>query len=175
MKSSSPKCDVLVNDFVRVRLPRLPSTCTLSYGETRSEHSETATLTTFEFLIPRRPVSVQAKRSSLRTWRTFVQGEAAKVWAGSTINTGDLHIMLVYLYDLSPPDTDNIVKPIQDALVGLVFSDDSLITDVEAHRRSLKGTFDLTRLPPMVLAGVYSMKECVYVRVSSSRSLEDYL
>jgi len=120
-------------------------------------------LTTLEFLIPRRPVSLQAKRSSLRVWRDPV------------IQVGDLQITLVYLCDISPPDTDNIVKPIQDALVGLVFSDDALIADVESCRRSLTGTFDLTRLPALVLAGVFSGQQCVYVRLSSSQALEEYL
>jgi len=84
------------------------------------------------------------------------------------------HLTLVYLCDISPPDTDNIVKPIQDALIGLVFSDDAL-SDVESHRRSLYGTFDVTQLPALVLTGLTSGTECVYVKVSSSKSLEEYL
>lgn len=92
-------------------------------------------------------MSLQAKRPSLRAWKAFVQAEAAKVWTDPAIQAGDLQITLVYLCDISPPDTDNIVKPIQDALIGLVFSDDALIADVDSHRRSLSGTFDLTRLP----------------------------
>ena len=91
------------------------------------------------------------------------------------VQAGDLQLTLVYLSDVSPPDTDNIVKPIQDALVGLVFSDDALISDVESHRRALNSTFDLTQLPQLVLAGIASGQECVYVRVSSSRPLEEYL
>jgi crossover junction endodeoxyribonuclease RusA len=97
------------------------------------------------------------------------------VWKDPIIQAGDLQLTLVYLSGISPPDTDNIVKPIQDALVGLVFSDDGLITDIESHRRSLGGTFDLTRLPPLVLAGIASGQECGYVKVSGSRSLEEYL
>jgi len=132
-------------------------------------------LTDLEFLIRRRPLSLQASRSSLRDWKAFVHTEAAKVWKDPVIQAGDLQIMLIYLYDISPPDTDNIIKPIQDALVGLVYLDDGLIADVESHRRSLRGTFDLTRLPSLVLAGVDSGQECVYVRVSSSGALEEYL
>ena len=124
-----------------------------------------------EFLIQRRPLSLQAKRTSLRAWRAFVRTEAAKVWKEATIQTGDLHLTLVYLCDMSPPDTDNIVKPIQDALIGLVFSDDALISDVESHRRSLSSTFDLTQLPALLLTGLTLGKECVYVKVSSSKSL----
>jgi crossover junction endodeoxyribonuclease RusA len=120
-------------------------------------------------------LSLQARRSSLQEWKDFVREEAAKVWDNPLIQTDDLHLTLVYLCGVSPPDTDNIVKPIQDALVGLVYSDDALIADVESHRRSLNGTFDLTRLPQLVLAGVASRQECVYVSVSNSRPLEEYL
>ena len=136
---------------------------------------DTKKVVNLEFLIPRRPLSLQAKRTSLRAWQAFVRTEAAKVWKAPTIQAGDRHLTLVYLCDISPPDTDNIVKPIQDALIGLVFSDDALLSDVESHRRSLYGTFDLTQLPALVLAGLSSGQECVYVKVSSSRSLEEYL
>ena len=129
-----------------------------------------------EFLIPRRPLSLQTKnRANLQVWKYFVASEAAKVWRGTMIVTGSLELFLVYLFDLAPPDTDNIVKPIQDALVGLVFADDALISDVESHRRSLVGTFDLTRLPAPLVAGIASGQECVYVKVSTSLPLEDYL
>lgn len=132
-------------------------------------------MTRLEFLIPRRPLSLQAKRSRLQAWKGFVRGEAARVWNDAIIEIGDLHLTLVYLCDLAPPDTDNIVKPIQDALVGLVFSDDGLIADVECHRRSLSGVFDLTLLPNLLVAGIALGQECVYVRVSSSRQLAEYL
>jgi crossover junction endodeoxyribonuclease RusA len=129
-----------------------------------------------EFLISRRPVSLQTRsRANLQAWKNYVASEAAKVWRGTTIATGKLELLLVYLFDLAPPDTDNIVKPIQDALVGLVFEDDALISDVESHRRSLVGTFDLTRLPALLVAGITAGQECVYVKVSTSLPLEDYL
>lgn len=130
----------------------------------------------FEFLILRRPVSLQAKnRANLQAWKSFVRQEAKKTWNDQILQEGDLQLTLVYLCDESPPDTDNIVKPIQDALVGLVFEDDSLIADVESHRRFLDDTFDLTRLPPLVLAGIATQRECVYVKVSRSRPLGEYL
>ncbi len=132
-------------------------------------------MTPFEFLIPQRPLSLQAKRSSLHAWKAFVRGEATKFWTGPIVSDGDLHLTLVYLCKESPPDTDNIIKPIQDALVGLVFNDDSQITDVESHRRFLDERFDLTRIPSLVLEGIVKQQECVYVRVGDSRPLEDYL
>ena len=132
-------------------------------------------MTHFEFLIPRRPLSLQAKSKSLRSWKAFVRQEATKVWTGSSLQGDNLHLTLVYLCDESPPDIDNIIKPIQDALVGLVFDDDSQIADVESHRRFLDDTLDLTSLPQLLLSGIASQKECVYVRVADSQSLGTYL
>ena len=114
-------------------------------------------------------MSLQTRnRTNLQAWKSFVRTQAAQVWSSAVIQSGDIQLTLVYLCDISPPDTDNIVKPIQDALVGVVFSDDELITDVDCHRRPLHGTFDLTRLPRLVLAGIASQQECVYVQVQIS-------
>ena len=104
-----------------------------------------------------------------------MQDEAAKIWAGKPYSGADIQLTLVYLCDSDPVDTDNIVKPIQDALIGLVYDDDLLVTDVESHRRPLTGTFDLTRCPNALIEGVASGIECVYVRVCAPRLLEDYL
>ena len=63
-----------------------------------------------EFLIPKRPLSLQAKRRNLNGWKAYVRAEAAKVWNGPVIQGGDLQLTLVYLCGVSPPDTDNIVN-----------------------------------------------------------------
>ena len=130
----------------------------------------------FEFLIPKRPLSVNAERRNLRKWKAYVHGEAQKAWDGPPIAGIDLHLSLVYLCDEHDPvDTDNIVKPIQDALIGLVYDDDQLVSDVESHRRPLTGTFDITRFPPLLLSGLTSGQECVFVSICTAKALEDYL
>lgn len=130
----------------------------------------------FEFLIPQRPLSLQAKRSSLQAWKAFVKAEAAKTWTRTLLSEDlDLHLTLVYLYDTAPLDVDNIIKPIQDALVGLIYTDDQQITDVQAHRRHLQGTFDILKFPDLLLQGIYTGSECVYVKICQSKTLESYL
>lgn len=86
-----------------------------------------------------------------------------------------LRFTIVYLCDDAPADIDNIIKPIQDALVGLVFEDDFLISDVDSHRRFLTEPVDLASLPPILQAGLVEGDECVYVRVSEARELGRYL
>jgi hypothetical protein len=81
----------------------------------------------------------------------------------------------VYLCDDSPADIDNIIKPIQDALVGVVLADDFQVTDVDSHRRYLSDKINITNLPPLLREGVISGAECVYVRIAFAKELEDYL
>lgn len=132
----------------------------------------------FEFLIPKRPVSVQTKSSKNReAWKKFVRGEAKKAWnAGSPpISSPSLRVTIVYLCGDSPADIDNIIKPIQDALIGVVFEDDSLVSDVDSHRRFLAEPIDVTFLPTLLQSGVAYGNECVYVRVCDAQDLMRYL
>jgi Holliday junction resolvase RusA-like endonuclease len=131
----------------------------------------------FEFLIPRRPVSLQTKsRKNLQAWKAAVAAEAAKAWpAGDLPFEGELRVTLVYLAGKDPADADNIIKPIQDALVGMVYKDDFSVCDIDCHRRFLSEPIDFTNLPPLLQMGVASADECVYVRVSDARELAEYL
>lgn len=101
--------------------------------------------------------------------------EARKNWLGTPRNGLNLHLTLVYLCDDDPVDVDNIIKPIQDALVGLVYDDDLWISDVESHRRPLTGTFEIAKYPILLVNAIFSGSECVYVRINGSKSLENYL
>jgi crossover junction endodeoxyribonuclease RusA len=131
----------------------------------------------FEMLIPRRPVSHQAKnRENLQAWKDFVYGRARSEWKGGTpYEKSGLRLTLIYLCDPSPSDIDNIIKPIQDALVGIVYADDLLISDVDSHRRYLSESIDLKNLPSLLVEGAVLGEECVYVRVSLAENLETYL
>ncbi len=131
----------------------------------------------FEMLIPKRPVSQQAKNpNNLKAWRDYIYGRARIEWMGGLpLMTSGLRLMLVYLCDDSPADIDNIIKPIQDALIGVVYRDDSLISDVDSHRRFLSDAIDVTNLPPLLVEGVTLGEECIYIRVSLAENLEAYI
>jgi Holliday junction resolvase RusA-like endonuclease len=131
----------------------------------------------FELLIRKRPVSNQTRNKiNRREWIRLVNEEAQKVWTGSSpIKDANLQLTLIYLCRDNPPDTDNITKPIQDALNKLVYEDDRLVSDVESHRRFLSEPIDMTNLPLLLRKGVIIGKECVYVKVSESQPLEKYL
>lgn len=124
-----------------------------------------------EFVIPQRPVSQQARRQArLRQWRDFVSAHARLALRESRdLATEPVALRLLYLYDETALDTDNILKPIQDALIGVVIEDDSVVTDVEIRRRWLRTTFTLNlTMSPVLAAGLALGKECVYVVVSDA-------
>ncbi len=122
-------------------------------------------------------MSLQTKnRQSVRMRKEAVRAEAAKAWAGRRmIGDGDLSLTLVYLYRGAPVDVDNIIKPIQDALEGIVLSNDFLVTDVDSHRRMVPGRFRLRRVPPLLALALASARDCVYVRLGEAIALEDSL
>jgi crossover junction endodeoxyribonuclease RusA len=131
----------------------------------------------FEFLIRSRPVSQQARRSRRKeVWKDFVRREAERSWGPVHVPAdGPVCVTLIYLYDEVALDVDNILKPIQDALVGLVFPDDSLITDVIIRRRELRGTFDLTRVSSVLVEGFEYGNEFVYVWIGDAPPQEQLI
>jgi crossover junction endodeoxyribonuclease RusA len=132
---------------------------------------------TFEFAIKSRPVSQQTRRRErLREWRDFVRREATRSWTSAhSPADGPVCITIVYLYAEAALDVDNIIKPIQDALVGLVFADDSIITDIIGRRRRIGGTFDLSRVSPVLVEGFELGGEFVYVNVADAPSQEQLI
>jgi hypothetical protein len=117
-----------------------------------------ATMQTFEFLIPERPVSLQTKsRRKLQAWKAFVRGEGEKIWptAAKPVALLAVRITIVYLCDRDPAD--------------------SQVSDVDSHRRFLTDTVDLTALPPLIQQGALVGKECVYVRICAAQDLRSYL
>ena len=132
-------------------------------------------VTIFELLLPRRPVSLQAKR--LQAWKSYVRAEAARRWTVAPSDAESFRLTLVYLCNTSPVDIDNIIKPIQDALETVVYPADELITDVDSHRRLFTEPFDLTSLPALLIQGIAQQTECVYVRVQAgaTQPIENYI
>lgn len=66
---------------------------------------------------------------------------ATSNWKNPKLPDGtDLQLTLVYICDDAPVDVDNIIKPIQDAMVGVIYEDDVQISDVDSHRRYLSDT-----------------------------------
>jgi crossover junction endodeoxyribonuclease RusA len=124
-----------------------------------------------EFVIPQRPVSQQARRQArLREWKDFVAEHARAINQPRDLATEPVALKLFYFYDEAALDIDNILKPIQDALIGVLFEDDAIITDVEIRRRWRRTTFTLNTISPVLAAGLALGREFLYVVLSDAPS-----
>jgi crossover junction endodeoxyribonuclease RusA len=130
-----------------------------------------------EFIVPFRPVSVQAiDRENLQEWKRYVGKLASMAWDSSPIDSGKVNVTIVFLCDnRAPIDVDNVVKPIQDAMNNVIYTDDVLVTDTDSHRRYLQQGVDLTKCPPLLIGMLVANEEAVYVRVRNARSLSEYV
>jgi len=130
-----------------------------------------------DFLLPRRPVSHQAKDASNKNaWRDYVFGRAMQEWPARPLLYFPLKFTMVYLSDVPRPgDINNFVKPVQDALCGLIYADDSMIWDVSAHLRFLSEPNAIRDLPPKLAQAIIGGQACVYVAISDSSELSKEL
>ena len=109
----------------------------------------------FELLLPRRPVSHQAKDSpNKQAWKDYIYSRAFSIWRQAPIVEGGLEFTVVYLCESDPCDINNIIKPIQDALNRLVYADDELVWDVAGHMRLLSEPIDPEGLPILLAEAV---------------------
>lgn len=109
----------------------------------------------FEFIIDGPPVSQQTRRRErIREWKAYVRQEAEKFWSSEQeIATGLVMLQVTYFYDSIAVDVDNIVKPILDAIIGLVYVDDDQITDIWIRKRDLSGNFTIENMTRTLAEG----------------------
>jgi Holliday junction resolvase RusA-like endonuclease len=125
-----------------------------------------------EILIDHRPVSVHKRdRAGYRRWMGEVQTAAARSMGGTPFGSGS-RLTLFYLYHGQAIDVDNVIKPIADALSGVAYEDDGVLSDVESHRRLLGEPLVVSSLPPLLQRPWLAMRECVYIRVDHPPEIE---
>ncbi|HSU14639.1 RusA family crossover junction endodeoxyribonuclease [Longimicrobium sp.] len=132
----------------------------------------------YEFVIPGRPASVHARnREAYRDWQVNVERAANRVSPGTFPFTGfDARLTIVFVSGVrSPIDVDNVIKPIQDALVGVFYGDDEMVSDVAAHRRTWADEVPDEGLPDLLRKAWKTKEDCVYVRVQKTARLRDLL
>ena len=126
----------------------------------------------FEFTVEGPPVSQQAtNRMKLQEWTTRVATAARHYWSHDDSPLSEaLQIIVVYYHDgiVIRMDNDNMVKPIQDALIGLVYADDKQITDTRVRKTNRRGPFIVERLSPVLAEAFIRDKEFIYVRVEEA-------
>jgi Holliday junction resolvase RusA-like endonuclease len=132
-------------------------------------------LTRFEFIVNGPPVSQQARRRErLKAWKTTVRQEAEKNWSSEQkIAIGYVKLQITYFYDSLVIDVDNIAKPIQDAIIGLVYVDDNQVTDILVRKRNLSVNFKIENMTSTLAEGFARDNEFLHIVVSDAPDQEE--
>ncbi|MBP1885715.1 RusA family crossover junction endodeoxyribonuclease [Sinorhizobium mexicanum] len=124
----------------------------------------------FEFTIQGPPVSNQTRnRARLQQWKQEVGLAAqARIPAGIGPVPDPVQITITYYYEGDSPDVDNIIKPIQDALNGLVFVDDAQVAETKSRKRPLDGSYQIKGASGVLLQGFAAGVGFLHVRIESN-------
>lgn len=126
----------------------------------------------FEFTIKGPPISQQASSKSRRRWKMAVaNAAAAAVRPGATPTTDDVAISISYYYDGDTPDVDNVIKPIQDALIGVVYKDDSQVVEAKSSKTRIDGSFTIRGTSAVLLLAFSNHDPFLHVKVTAPPDL----
>ena len=128
----------------------------------------------FEFRIKGPPLSAQTKRRDrLQEWKKQIGNAARAELSNSPPCQTDVRVTITYYYDGDTPDVDNIIKPIQDALIGLVYVDDNQVIDTRSRKRSLDGSYKLRGASPILLLGFAEGDDFLHIIVEKHIDEQD--
>lgn len=86
--------------------------------------------------------------------------------------TSPVMVKITFFHNEAPLDVDNMIKPIQDALIGIVYDDDKRVHDVTSSVRDLAGAFRLSGLTAALAEGFLSQGPFVHIRVEEPPNTE---
>ncbi|CAN5563726.1 hypothetical protein BH10CHL1_BH10CHL1_07220 [soil metagenome] len=133
----------------------------------------------FEFTVDAPPISHQTRRAQrLQAWKQVVRNAAIQRWPKNTSPfKSRLKITVCYYHDgvAVRIDNDNMVKPIQDALNGLVYEDDRQITDIQVRKTDINGSFRVRGMSPVLADAFIKGKEFLYICIELAPDHEELL
>lgn len=101
----------------------------------------------------------------------MVETVANQQWQSDRPHDDYVRIKLTYYFDApsgkedSVPDSDNIIKPVREALTGVVFERAYLATDVVSRRKNLNGSFRVRGMSAILAEGFIQGVEFVHVKI----------
>ena len=132
------------------------------------------TVLPFEFVTFGKPISQQTKdKSRLQSWQASVRRSVKSVWQAPPLDE-PLLITMTHFYDVGSsdesgvPDSDNIIKPVRQVLVGLVFVPNLAVIDFISRRRNLGGSFRVRGISPVLARGFCKGQGFLHVRIEAS-------
>ena len=124
-----------------------------------------------EFTIGGPPISHQTRdKANLRRWMTEIRAAASIAWAGKPPLTAQLKCTIINFHEggLASLDDDNMVKPIRDAMNGLVYRDDRQISYSETIQVGIDAPIKIRGASAILLAAYSRGDEFLYVRIDDA-------
>ena len=128
-----------------------------------------------EFIVIGKPISHQTKdKKRLQAWKDKVRQAATHFWLNQQPLGEFLKVVITHYSDALPgdetwvPDSDNIVKPVRDALNGIAYVDDYQITDFISRRRNLNASFRVRGMSLALAEGFCKGEEFLHIRIEAA-------
>lgn len=126
----------------------------------------------FDFVIIGKPVPHRAKdKKALKAWREHMRATAQFCWGSRPPLTVKLSVKITHFYDAPAgnlsdnSDNERIIKPLLDALNGVIYVDDYQIVDLDTRRRNLNGSFRVKGMSPALAEGFCKGEEFLHVKL----------
>ena len=97
---------------------------------------------------------------------------AKRSWDDRSPFGEEVMVMITYFFDGASLDVDNIPKPILDAMKGLVFSDDSQVSDLLCRKRDLNSDLQIQSPSSILIAALRGSQQFVHVAVTRALAQE---
>lgn len=127
-----------------------------------------------EFCVVGVPTSAQTKnRMRLRQWQELVASKAMLARKRSSPIEDAIDIRISEFSEGRRRDRDNVAKPIQDAMQGVLFVNDRQVLRLESEWCDIDGRYRVRFIPPVLAQMLSTGDEFVWIRVFRHRQRED--
>jgi Holliday junction resolvase RusA-like endonuclease len=120
------------------------------------------------------PKSIQSSPRSLGDWKNKVVIAARCVFP-APLETNNVNVRITVYHNRLPTfDTDNVSKPIVDALKQIAYNDDKQVMDHTVRKRDLNGSYRIRGVPPELAVALAEGEDfvCIEVEVLSKEEVE---
>jgi crossover junction endodeoxyribonuclease RusA len=123
-----------------------------------------------EFVVLGPPISNQQSnpqgRANLAAWRATIAGAATLAWPNVPL-TIELKAVIINFYAGNEPsvDTDNMSKPILDAMQGIAYGNDRQVVQTQLTHARLGGAYQIGGVRPIIVNGLQAQAQFVYVSI----------
>ncbi|MGI4742393.1 MAG: RusA family crossover junction endodeoxyribonuclease [Janthinobacterium lividum] len=128
-----------------------------------------------EFTFEGPPLSLQSKKSSRkRAYKEMVEKAARAALPDDFLISSDkLEIKITYYFEGEAPDVDNIIKPIQDALIGVIYIDDKQIADTRSRQKDINGSYKIRNSSACLLQAFGCGKDFIHIKIDAHVVTQD--